>query len=190
MVADRRATAPPTRNTIKKGAVAIRDCRLWHRGMPSEGAKPRHMVALVYTAAGLHPLAERPTLVGGGRKYGSFNPETLVFSETCRDVFESAPPNPLVERPVVFVPEELVDHSGNTPTESAVGAASAVKRVKAPGAFWMPTEPVPLHGEGVRKDLPEWVQRVAEGKSIRGGPDVGVATDALPAQAQVQSAKM
>ena len=180
MVADRRATSPPTRNTIKKGAVAIRDCRLWHRGMPSEGAKPRHMVALVYTAAGLHPLAERPTLVGGGRKYGSFNPETLVFSETCRDVFESAPPNPLVERPVVFVPEELVDHSGNTPTESAVKKS----------AFWMPTEPVPLHGEGVRKDLPEWVQRVAEGKSIRGGPDVCVATDALPAQAQVQSAKM
>jgi hypothetical protein len=82
VVAERRAAAPPVRSTIRKGAVAIRDVRLWHRGMPSEGRLPRHMLALVYTAAALHPDADRPAPVGGGRRYTSFNPAALVFSDS------------------------------------------------------------------------------------------------------------
>ena len=38
----------------------------------------------------------------------------------------------------------------------------------------MPAGPVPLGGEGVRENLPEWVKAVAAGKSIRGHKDVNV----------------
>ena len=97
VVADRRATDPPVRNVFKKGAIAIRDHRVWcapplfftsspclrrgllsllwhrHRGMPSDGELPRHMVALVYTSSALHPHSASPAPTGG-REYTNFNP--------------------------------------------------------------------------------------------------------------------
>ena len=96
VVADRRATDPPVRNVFKKGAIAIRDHRVWcapplfftsspclrrgllsllwrrHRGMPSDGELPRHMVALVYTSSALHPYSSSPAPTR--REYTNFNP--------------------------------------------------------------------------------------------------------------------
>jgi hypothetical protein len=112
VVEDRRATNSPVRSTIPKGAVAIRDVRLWHRGMPSEGQLPRHMIALVYTAQYLHPDASDDDDVASAARapgYKSFNPASLVFSESCRAAFDrpQAELASLVDRNVTFVPDEL-----------------------------------------------------------------------------------
>ena len=44
----RREFSPPVRGNTKKGAVLIRDNRLWHRGMPNYSNTPRQMVAMVH----------------------------------------------------------------------------------------------------------------------------------------------
>ena len=45
----RRAVRGPLRGCTRKGAVLIRDMRLWHRGTPNRSAEPRFMVAMIHT---------------------------------------------------------------------------------------------------------------------------------------------
>ena len=39
--AARRTTRPPVPNVLPRGAVSVRDYRLWHRGVPNTDARPR-----------------------------------------------------------------------------------------------------------------------------------------------------
>ena len=50
-VAARRAVRAPLRGTTAKGAVLIRDMRLWHRGTPNHSAAPRFMIAMIHSVA-------------------------------------------------------------------------------------------------------------------------------------------
>ncbi len=45
----RRAVRGPLRGCTSKGAVLIRDMRLWHRGTPNRSAAPRFMIAMIHT---------------------------------------------------------------------------------------------------------------------------------------------
>ncbi len=47
----RRAIAQPVRATTGKGAVLIRDMRLWHRGMPNTSTAVRYMIGMIHTVA-------------------------------------------------------------------------------------------------------------------------------------------
>ena len=104
--------------------------------------------------------------------------DALVFSESCRNVFDHAPGNELVDRNVQFVPG-MVDHQGSSEGVSrqpSHGVASGRPSGGVMGGrpFWLPMEPVPTSGPGVPPRLPEWVLQVADGHSIRGGADLRV----------------
>ena len=45
----RRAVCGPLRGCTRKGAVLIRDMRLWHRGTPNRSATARFMIAMIHT---------------------------------------------------------------------------------------------------------------------------------------------
>jgi len=47
----RRAVRGPLRGCTRKGAVLIRDMRLWHRGTPNRSETPRFMIAMIHTVA-------------------------------------------------------------------------------------------------------------------------------------------
>ena len=47
----RRAVRAPLRGHTRKGAVLIRDMRLWHRGTPNRSEAPRFMIAMIHTVA-------------------------------------------------------------------------------------------------------------------------------------------
>ena len=53
----RRAVVPPVRVRVPKGALLLRDGRVWHRGTTNSTPHPRPMVAIVYTAWWFRPLA-------------------------------------------------------------------------------------------------------------------------------------
>jgi hypothetical protein len=50
-IAERRAVRGPLRGCTGKGAVLIRDMRLWHRGTPNRSATPRFMIAMIHTVS-------------------------------------------------------------------------------------------------------------------------------------------
>ena len=64
----RRQTDPPVQITVPKGAVAFRDLRVWHKGMPNSGTLPRHMISLGYGAE-RDPTAECSHLGAGKHKH-------------------------------------------------------------------------------------------------------------------------
>ncbi|MCY4095495.1 MAG: phytanoyl-CoA dioxygenase family protein [Gammaproteobacteria bacterium] len=45
--AHRRAIEGPIQAETRVGDVLIRDTRLWHRGVPNQSSRPRHMIALI-----------------------------------------------------------------------------------------------------------------------------------------------
>lgn len=45
----RRADVPPVRAASAKGDAVLRDIRLWHRGVPNDGAEGRHMIGMVHS---------------------------------------------------------------------------------------------------------------------------------------------
>lgn len=47
----RRAVRGPLRGATRKGAVLIRDMRLWHRGTPNRSAETRFMIAVIHSMA-------------------------------------------------------------------------------------------------------------------------------------------
>lgn len=49
----RRAVSPPLQPTLPRGAMIIRDMRMWHAGMPNTTDTPRPMIALIWSAAWL-----------------------------------------------------------------------------------------------------------------------------------------
>lgn len=53
----RRAEVPPVRVPMPKGALLIRDGRLWHRGTTNSTDEPRPMVAACYNAWWYRPMA-------------------------------------------------------------------------------------------------------------------------------------
>jgi hypothetical protein len=53
----RRAAVPPVRVPMPKGAMLLRDLRMWHRGTTNATAEPRPMVALSYQPWWYRPLA-------------------------------------------------------------------------------------------------------------------------------------
>ena len=65
----RRAVVPPLQPTLPRGAMILRDMRMWHAGMPNTTDEPRPMIALIWSAAWLEvgtplrfPLGEREFL--------------------------------------------------------------------------------------------------------------------------------
>lgn len=50
----RAKEVPPLQPKTELGDVLIRDVRLWHRGVPNESNRPRHMIALI-VSEGEHP---------------------------------------------------------------------------------------------------------------------------------------
>jgi len=46
----RRQEVPPVRGCTPKGALLIRDKRIWHRGMPNRSDQVRHMLGLMHNA--------------------------------------------------------------------------------------------------------------------------------------------
>ena len=53
----RRAEAPPVRMPAPKGALLMRDLRMWHRGTTNATAEARPMIALSYQPWWYRPLA-------------------------------------------------------------------------------------------------------------------------------------
>jgi ectoine hydroxylase-related dioxygenase (phytanoyl-CoA dioxygenase family) len=51
----RRADVPPVRVPLPRGALFLRDGRVWHRGTTNTTAHPRPMVAMLYTAWWFRP---------------------------------------------------------------------------------------------------------------------------------------
>lgn len=47
--AERKAEAGPIQPITEVGDILIRDVRLWHRGVPNQSDRPRHMIALIVT---------------------------------------------------------------------------------------------------------------------------------------------
>jgi len=68
----RRAEQPPVRVPVPRGALLLRDGRLWHRGTTNSTDEARPMVAMVYGASWFRPLAidfdpdARPILESSG----------------------------------------------------------------------------------------------------------------------------
>ncbi len=91
-VAARAAVSPPVRATYRKGSIALKDCRIWHRGAPNTSAENRPSVVLVYNAVGT-PHQGSP---GDAR-----NTHPILFSKSAQDAF--ARDNSLVDRNVEFV---------------------------------------------------------------------------------------
>ena len=52
----RRADVPPVRLTMPKGALLLRDGRMWHRGTTNSTDEPRLMVAIAYHARWFRPM--------------------------------------------------------------------------------------------------------------------------------------
>jgi hypothetical protein len=52
-LADRRALAPPLQVETRKGAILVRDTRVWHRGTANTSADTRFMLAMVHNVAWL-----------------------------------------------------------------------------------------------------------------------------------------
>lgn len=68
---------------LQKGAVSVRDYRLWHRGTPNVGSRPRHMLALSYMRRTSYntPKPGNKTHAGGGEN-GRFR-----FAASCTSAF-------------------------------------------------------------------------------------------------------
>ena len=82
VVEARRKTDPPTRLLMPKGAIALRDPRMWHNGANNGSDLPRHMLALIYSKACLHPTTgTHPDRLD---RLVNFNPTQLTFSDRCK----------------------------------------------------------------------------------------------------------
>lgn len=67
----RRKVCPPIQAETEKGDILIRDGRLWHRGVPNNSTRLRHMIAFVYIA-------------GWYRRR-----RTILFERGCEKVFDN-----------------------------------------------------------------------------------------------------
>jgi hypothetical protein len=100
----RRPVDPPVQITVPKGAVAFRDLRVWHKGMPNSGDVPRHMISLGYGAE-RDPTAECSHLGAGKHKH--------LFGQDARAAFARKPGKPVLVDTLASFVEGPVDHFGN-----------------------------------------------------------------------------
>ena len=114
----RRPVHPPVQITVPKGAVAFRDLRVWHRGMPNAGELPRHMISLGYGAE-RDPTAECSHLGAGKHKH--------LFGNDAKPAFARAPGKPVLVDTMASFVEGAVDHFGNPdPGEDMLGIPCSV----------------------------------------------------------------
>jgi hypothetical protein len=78
--ATRRDVRPPERAVIRKGAVLIRDIRLWHRGVINKTDIVRPMIAMICNGKFKPGVDAREKL-----------PQLGPFPEASRGIFENAP---------------------------------------------------------------------------------------------------
>ena len=163
----RRQTDPPVQITVPKGAVAFRDLRVWHKGMPNSGTLPRHMISLGYGAE-RDPTAECSHLGAGKHKH--------LFGVDAKASFSRPPGKPVLVDTLASFVEGPVDHFGNpdpegpsyTPRDAnGVALTGPYKGTDFSGGrfqYWLPKDedPVPLDqvAEEVRAGLPDWVHAV------------------------------
>jgi len=89
----RRRVCPPVRGNLRKGAVLLRDMRLWHRGMPNYSDRPRPMIAMIHNVAWLerHP----PLRFGKGCEAAfencGFDPNVVFTDEPIDYIFRNHP---------------------------------------------------------------------------------------------------
>jgi ectoine hydroxylase-related dioxygenase (phytanoyl-CoA dioxygenase family) len=82
----RRRVCPPVRGSMKKGSALIRDIRLWHRGVPNPGDRPRQMIAMIHNCRWLQ------------------RGKPLVYGKGCEEVLAS---NPDLDPNAVFTDEPI-----------------------------------------------------------------------------------
>ena len=140
-------------NTLPKGSVSGRDYRLWHRGTANRSERPRHMLALSYSARQRPPGTDaQPSdcTQGGRHRFGADC--AAAFS---RDWWPATAAPSAVDFNVAFSDEQGIDHFGNLPS----GPAEMGER----GRLWRPelAGPLPLDSTaGFYGDaVPEWVRR-------------------------------
>ena len=134
---------PPVRLEIPAGAVAFRDNRLFHRGVPNTGQAPRPMLALQYASRAVRDdlfanstklrSRLRPDQMPTDNHGNAISPEDrhVIFedSEACRFAFSN--PSPFgVDRNVAFVAGPL-DYDGK-PGELPTLLPSVVSNVVLP----------------------------------------------------------
>jgi hypothetical protein len=121
----RASQHPPMRLEIPVGAVAFRDNRLFHRGVPNTGHSPRPMLGLQYASRAVRDdlfanstkLRSRlpPDQVPTDNNGNKISPEDrhVIFedSDACRSAF-ATPSLFGVDRNVAFIPGPL-DYDGN-----------------------------------------------------------------------------
>jgi len=93
LVAARRAVRGPLLGATRKGAVLIRDMRLWHRGRPNHSAETRFMIAMIHNVAWY-------------RRHGRFQ-----LAQECASVFAGCEIENAI--PLVAVPKDHL--TGNAP---------------------------------------------------------------------------
>lgn len=169
----RRENHPPVQITVPKGAVAFRDLRVWHKGMPNSSDLPRHMISLGYGAE-RDPTAECSHLGAGKHKH--------LFGKDAKPAFVRPYGKPaLVDTLASFV-DGAVDHFGNPDPEGPSHIPRDDKGVALSGPYkgrdfsggrfqyWLPkdSEPVPLDmvPKHRAEALPAWVKAVAKGESL------------------------
>lgn len=123
---ERQHSTPPERLCIPKGAVAFRDARLWHRGLPNYSSRPRPMIVMTYTS----PSTPHAVIAGATRREGGYIAAALaavdrrlIFCSDCKVAFSR--PTQLVDRNARFV-HGAVNHHRNIfgPGGAEVGEVS------------------------------------------------------------------
>lgn len=93
----RRAVRAPLLGATSKGAVLIRDMRLWHRGTPNRSAETRFMIAMIHSVA-WYRRADRAEL-----------------ERACAPIFADCP----IENAIPLVTNPKDHLTGNAPHEYA-----------------------------------------------------------------------
>lgn len=89
----RRRERPPVRGNARKGAILIRDIRLWHRGTANRSDRPRQMIALIHNIDWLH--RNKPLRFGIGCEAAfencGFDPNVVFTDEPIDYIFRNHP---------------------------------------------------------------------------------------------------
>jgi hypothetical protein len=89
----RRRECPPVRGNLPKGAVLIRDMRLWHRGTPNVSDRPRQMIAMIHNVSWLerHPPLRFGTGCEPAFENCGFEPNVVFTDEAIDYIFRNRP---------------------------------------------------------------------------------------------------
>ena len=173
VVARREEGAGPERLLMPKGAIALRDPRMWHNGTNNESKLPRHMLALIYSTACLHP--ETGNHPDRHDRLVNFNPTALMFSERAKPSMQAGTNSSSfnVSKPIQWVGGD-VDHFGNAKADN-VPDSDHNGRAEHKGGPWDSGHPrvrywcpdastlseVAAARQAEHGDVPEWVWGIA-----------------------------